>query len=257
MYWMQINHELGLTRESAKARMLSQSEHTHIMPPISRYLDAAILKPEFTEAEIVEAVEACIALNAFSVCVRPCDIELAQAKCEGTETAVCVVLGFPHGVQLPVSKADEARRYIELGVDEIDMVANYGWIKSGKWAEVEADIAGVAELTRAAGIPLKVIFETAHLDSKQIAQMVEVCIRAGADFVKTSTGFNGEGAKVPDVQTMLDIAAGRIKVKASGGIRDLADAQRFVDMGVQRLGVGSTSCKAICEGSSAQSGSGY
>ena len=87
--------------------------------------------------------------------------------------------------------------------------------------------------------------------------MVEVCIRAGADFVKTSTGFNGEGAKVEDVQTMLDTAAGRIKVKPSGGIRDQADAQRFVDMGVHRLGVGWTSCQTICEGSAAQSNSGY
>jgi deoxyribose-phosphate aldolase len=227
------------------------------MIDINRYLDAAILKAEFTESDVLEALKACIELKAFSVCVRPCDIGLAQEHCKGTDTAVCVVLGFPHGVQLPASKADEARRYIELGVDEIDMVANYGWIKSGKWAEVEADIAGVATQTRAAGIPMKVIFETAQLKTEEIQQMVEVCIRAGADFVKTSTGFNGDGAKVEDVQTMLDTAAGRIKVKPSGGIRDRADAQRFVDMGVHRLGVGWTSCQSICEGSAAESGSGY
>lgn len=227
------------------------------MTNICRYLDAAILKAELTQSEVLEAIKACIELNTYSVCVRPCDIELAQRHCRGTDTAVCVVLGFPHGVQLSVSKADEARRYIELGVDEIDMVANYGWIRSGKWAEVEADIAGVAKQTHAAGIPMKVIFETAHLDSAQIKQMVEVCVRAGADFVKTSTGFNGDGAKVEDVQTMLDAAAGRIQVKPSGGIRDRADAQRFVEMGAHRLGVGWTSCKAICEDSAAQSSSGY
>lgn len=227
------------------------------MPEISRYLDAAILKAEFTESDVLKALKACVALNCFSVCVRPCDIPLAQQYCQGTDTAICVVLGFPHGVQLPASKADEACRYIELGVDEIDMVANYGWIKSGKWDAIEADVLGVTKQTRAAGIPLKVIFETAHLNSEEIKQMVEVCIRAGADFVKTSTGFNGEGAKVEDVQIMLDSAAGRIKVKPSGGIRDRADAQRFVDMGVHRLGVGWTSCQAICEGCAAQSGSGY
>jgi deoxyribose-phosphate aldolase len=227
------------------------------MTDINRYLDAAILKAEFTENEVIEAIQACIALNTFSVCVRPCDIELAQQYCKGTETAVCVVLGFPHGVQLSSSKIDEARRYIKLGVDEIDMVANYGWIKSGKWAEVEADVAGVAEQTRAAGIPLKVIFETAHLEPKEISLMVEACIRAGADFVKTSTGFNGDGAQIADVQNMLDTAAGRIQVKPSGGIRDRADAQRFVDMGAHRLGVGWTSCRAICEDSKAQSNSGY
>jgi deoxyribose-phosphate aldolase len=227
------------------------------MPQINRYLDAAILKAELTESEVVEAIKVCITLKTFSVCVRPCDIELAQQHCKDTETAVCVVLGFPHGDQLSISKADEARRYIELGVDEIDMVANYGWIKSGNWAAVAADVAGVAKLTRAAGITLKVIFETAHLNAEQIKQMVEVCITAGADFVKTSTGFNGAGAQVDDVKIMVDTAAGCIKVKPSGGIRDRAGAQRFVDMGVHRLGVGWTSCKAICEDSAAQSGGGY
>lgn len=227
------------------------------MPSLNRYLDAAILKPEFTQEETVEAIKECLALNTFSVCVRPCDIALAQSLCKGTETAVCVVLGFPHGVQLPESKAEEAARYIAMGVDEIDMVANYGLIKSGEWDRVKADIAGVAQQTKAAGIVMKVIFETAHLDAEAIAKTVEICIEAGADFVKTSTGFNGEGAKVEDVQVMLDTAAGRIKVKPSGGIRDAAGAQHFVDMGAHRLGVGWNSCAAICSGDSAASGSGY
>lgn len=227
------------------------------MLPINRYLDAAILKPEFTDSEVIEALQACIELDTYSVCVRPCDIELAQKYCKGSTTAVCVVLGFSHGSQLPQSKADEAKCYIDLGVDEIDMVANYGWIKSGKWDAVETDVAGVAQQTRAAGIPMKVIFETAHLDAEQIAQMTEVCILAGADFVKTSTGFNGEGAKAEDVKVMLETAAGRIKVKPSGGIRDRNDAITFIKMGAHRLGVGWTSCKTICEGSEAASNSGY
>ncbi|MDQ8193879.1 deoxyribose-phosphate aldolase [Coraliomargarita sp. SDUM461004] len=227
------------------------------MPDINRYLDAAILKPEFTESDLIEAIKACIQLKTYSVCVRPCDITIAQQLCQETETAVCVVLGFPHGVQLPASKADEARRYIERGVDEIDMVANYGWIRSEKWKDVEADIVTVAQLTRSAGVPLKVIFETAHLSSEAIKRMVEVCVRAGADFVKTSTGFNGEGAKVEDVQIMLESAAGRIKVKPSGGIRDQSDALNFIKMGAHRLGVGWTSCQTICEGTKAQSKSGY
>lgn len=227
------------------------------MPSLNRYLDAAILKPEFTQEETIHAIKECLALNTFSVCVRPCDIVLAQSLCKGTETAVCVVLGFPHGVQLPESKADEAARYIAMGVDEIDMVANYGLIKSGEWDRVKADIAGVAQQTKAAGIVMKVIFETAHLDATAIAKTVEICIEAGADFVKTSTGFNGEGAKVDDVQVMLDTAAGRIKVKPSGGIRDAAGAQHFIDMGAHRLGVGWNSCAAICSGESAASGSGY
>lgn len=219
------------------------------MEPINRYLDAAILKPEFTETEVVEALECCVRLETYSVCVRPCDIELAQTYCRGTRTGICVVLGFPHGVQLPASKIDEAKRYLALKVDEIDMVANYGWTRSGKWAEVEVDVAGVAELTRAAGIPLKVIFETAHLEFESIKQMTEVCVRAGADFVKTSTGFNGEGAQIGDVQCMLDTAADRIRIKPSGGIRNREEAEHFIKMGAHRLGVGWSACPAICKGS--------
>lgn len=217
------------------------------MEPINRYLDAAILKPEFTQADVIGALEHCIRLETFSVCVRPCDIELAQNYCKGTKTAVCVVLGFPHGVQLPASKVDEAERYLAMKVDEIDMVANYGWIRSGNWAAVEADVAGVAKLTRAAGVPLKVIFETAHLSLQAVDTMTEVCVRAGADFVKTSTGFNGSGASIEAVRCMLKTGAGRIRVKPSGGIRNRSEAEQFVKMGAHRLGVGWTSCEAICK----------
>lgn len=226
------------------------------MNHLNTYLDAAVLKPEMTQGEATEAIKACIELKAFSVCVRPCDIRLAQSLCKGTETKVCVVLGFPHGDQLSGSKADEARRYIEMGVDEIDMVANYGWVKSGNWEAVKTDIAGVTKQTRAAGIPLKVIFETAHLDADEICKTTEVAIGAGADFVKTSTGFNGEGAKAEDVKLMIETAAGRAGVKPSGGIRDAASAQAFIDMGAARLGVGWNSCAAICQGGDL-SGGGY
>jgi len=223
---------------------------------LNRYLDAAILKPEMTRDEVVKAIEACIALKTFSVCVRPCDIPLAQSLCRDSETKVCVVLGFPHGDQLAASKADEARRYIEAGVDEIDMVANYGLARSGDWEAVLADIKAVAGPTRSAGTLLKVIFETAQLDAAQIVKLTEIAIDAGADFVKTSTGFNGEGANEADVRLMLDTAGGRAKVKPSGGIRDAATAQRFIEMGAARLGVGWTACAAICRGAEA-SGSGY
>lgn len=227
------------------------------MTAINRYLDAAILKPEFTQEETIEAIQACIAIDAFSVCVRPCDIELAQKYCQGTNTAVCVVLGFPHGVQLPATKVAEAAEYIRLGVDEIDMVANYGWVKSGKWDAVKADIAGVTAQTKAAGIVSKVIFETAHLNAEQIKTLTEICIEAGADFVKTSTGFNGDGAQEADVKIMLETAAGRIKVKPSGGIRDTERAQMFIDMGVHRLGIGWNACPAICSGAKPDLSNGY
>ncbi len=227
------------------------------MNHVNRYLDAAVLKPEMSQDEATTAMRACIALETFSICVRPCDIALAQSLCRGTRTKVCVVLGFPHGDQLSASKADEAARYIEMGVDEIDMVANYGWVRSGNWDAVRSDIAGVAAQTRAAGTLLKVIFETAQLDPAAICRLTEICLEAGADYVKTSTGFNGEGARAADVQLMLKTASGRIKVKPSGGIRDAASAQHFIDMGAERLGVGWSACAAICAGAAAKPGSGY
>lgn len=225
--------------------------------PISRTFDAAVLDPAMTREEAAAAIKTCVEIKAYSACVRPCDIELAQEICRGSETKVCVVLAFPHGLQLSASKADEAKRYVAMGVDEIDMVANYGWVKSGLWDEVKADIAAVAAIARPAGIPLKVIFETAQLDDAAIKQLVEICIEAGADFVKTSTGFNGEGAKEEDVKRMLETAAGRINVKASGGIRDLERAQMFIDLGARRLGLNWSSAKAICAGQNDTSGGIY
>jgi len=227
------------------------------MTSLNSYLDAAVLKPEMTQDEAAEAIRACIALKTFSVCVRPCDIPLAKALCRGSQTKVCVVLGFPHGDQLTESKADEARRYIGLGVDEIDMVANYGWVRSGQWEQVQSDIEAVTRQTKAAGILLKVIFETAQLNANQIEKLSEAAIRAGADYIKTSTGFNGEGAREEVVQLMLDTADGRALVKPSGGIRDAATAERFLQMGAKRLGVGWNSCEVLCTGEGRLSGGGY
>lgn len=224
---------------------------------ICRTFDAAVLDPSMTREEAAAAIKTCVEIKAYSTCVRPCDIELAQDICRGSETKVCVVLAFPHGLQLSASKGDEAKRYVEMGVDEIDMVANYGWVRSGLWDEVKADIAAVSAITHSAGVPLKVIFETAQLNAEEIKKLVEICIEAGADFVKTSTGFNGEGAKEEDVKRMLDTAAGRIKVKASGGIRDRARAQMFIELGAHRLGLNWSSAQAICDGQNNTSGGIY
>lgn len=228
------------------------------MIALHRTLDAAVLKPELSANEVKTAILSCLELETFSVCVRPCDLPLAQKLCADTATAVCVVLGFPHGNQLTASKVDEAGHYLKAGVDEIDMVANYGWIRSAQWDAFRDDITAVANLTRADGTPLKVIIETAQLSAMEIREATEQTIAAGADFVKTSTGFNGEGARSEDVRLMLETAAGRIKVKASGGIRDATTAQHFLAMGVHRLGVGWNSCAAICKGGPAsESGGDY
>lgn len=227
------------------------------MSPLNRYLDAAILKPEMCTAEVIEALQLCRKYATRTACVRPCDIELSKEILADSEVGVCVVLAFPHGCQLSESKADEARRYIDLGVDEIDMVANFGLVRSGAWEAVAADIRAVTQLTRAAGIPLKVIFESVHLQPEEITRLVEICVEEQADFVKTSTGFNGSGASIEAVRLMVDAAAGRIQVKPSGGIRDAATATQFIEMGATRLGVGYTSVPAICGEAAAPASGSY
>lgn len=223
---------------------------------VNRYLDHAVLKPEMTRAEAKEHIQLGIDYKVKTVCVRPCDIGLAAEMCRGTETAVSCVLSFPHGTNPTEVKAFEAKNYIAAGASELDMVANYGWIRSGLWDLVEADVKAVVDVAHRADAAVKVIFETSQLTLEEIKMTTRVCVKAGADFVKTSTGFYGEGATEEGVRAMLDTAEGKIKVKPSGGIRDKARAQLFIDMGVHRLGNGSTSTKAICEGLE-NSGNGY
>ena len=223
--------------------------------PINRYLDHAVLVPQMTSEEAVASIQSGIDYQVKTVCVRPCDIELAVKMCQNTQTGVSCVLGFPHGTHCSESKAAEALLYCKMGVAEIDMVANYGWIRSGLWDAVRTDIKVVVEVAHAHKVLVKVIFETSQLTLEQIGKATEICIEAGADFVKTSTGFNGEGASVEAVECMLKTAGGRIKVKPSGGIRDAERAMMFVNMGAERLGVNGTSTPAICGGQSNTGGS--
>jgi deoxyribose-phosphate aldolase len=212
----------------------------------NRYLDHAVLKPEMTREEAAKAIQLGIDYRVKTVCVKPCDIDMAVDMCKGTETEVSCVLAFPHGSTLSEVKAIEAEYYIKKGVHEIDMVVNYGYIRSGLWEQVYEDIKAVSDVTIPKKVPLKVILETSQLTDNEIAKATECAIRAGADFVKTSTGFYGSGATFEAVKTMLDASGGRIKVKASGGIRNAEQAKAFLDMGVQRLGNGFSSTPVIC-----------
>ncbi|MDD3347445.1 deoxyribose-phosphate aldolase [Oscillibacter sp.] len=221
---------------------------------ISRYFDHAVLKPNMTEQEVRDAIQLGIDYDVYSVCVRPCDIDLAVSMCKGTNTRVSCVLDFPHGDSTAEGKAALAEQYAAKGVAEIDMVMNFGYARSGKWDEVEAGIAGVVRAAKAHGVGVKVIFESCCLTVEEIKKATELCIHAGADFVKTSTGFAASGASVEAVAAMLEAAQGRIKVKPSGGIRDYETAKKYVDMGVHRLGVGFGSTPGICKGEAAALG---
>ena len=219
---------------------------------INRYLDAAVLYPEMARKDARQAINTIIEYQSRTACVRPCDIDIAVEQCRGTQTDVCVVLGFPHGCGLSEVKALEAKAYVEKGVHEIDMVVNYGFIRSHEWDWVENDIRAVSDVTAPAGVILKVILETSELSLEQIARATEIAINAQADFVKTSTGFASGSATREVVKTMMAAANGRIKIKPSGGIRDYARAKMFVDLGADRLGIGYTSLAAVCDGEPAE-----
>ena len=213
---------------------------------INRYLDQAVLKPGLTISEVKAAIQMGIDFEVATVCVRPCDIELAMGMCKGTKTQVSCVLDFPHGTGGAAAKEAQAALYAAQGVADIDMVMNHSYARSGEWGVVEDEIRRVVKQAHAKGVNVKVIFESGLLTTDEIKNAVEVSIAAGADYVKTSTGFVGTGATVEAVQAMLDTAKGRIKVKPSQGIRDYETAKMYVDMGVARLGVGPTSTPVIC-----------
>ena len=213
---------------------------------INRYLDAAVLKPEMSQKEVEEAIVSTLPYAPATLCVRPCDIALTAPYCQGTQTGVCTVLGFPHGCQLTASKVDETKRYLSLGVQEIDMVANFGYVRSQMWSQLHDEIAQIAEVCHKEKVPLKVIFETCYLNNVEITKLTEICIAAKADFIKTSTGFGTSGATDEGVKTMLEAASGRIKIKPSGGIRDTERARHLISLGVHRLGVNYAAVPAIC-----------
>ena len=205
--------------------------------------------PNSPRAEAKAAITESIKWKTKTVCVRPCDIALAKSMTRGTDTGVSCVLAFPHGSTTTSVKAFEAAEYATLGADEIDMVANFGRIRSGDWDYVERDIRAVAEVCAAKGVALKVIFETCYLTTAEITRTTEICAKVGVAFVKTSTGFASGGATVEAVRIMLDTAKGRVKVKPSGGIRDAKTAEDYIKMGAERLGTNYTASEALVTGS--------
>jgi deoxyribose-phosphate aldolase len=205
--------------------------------PLASYFDVAILNPDLTDQDVKAALQLCIPYQPCTFCVRPSDIPLVKPICQEHRIGLCVVLGFPHGCQLTSSKADEAQRYLASGVDEIDMMCNIGWVRSGKWDLVYNDIVAVSTFTRPEGVPLKVIFETCFLTEDEICKLVDVSVDAGADFVKTSTGFNGDGDHEAQVKLLIKTARKRIQVKPSGDILTREHAQQLIKLGATRLDV--------------------
>ena len=213
---------------------------------VAATIDHAILKPFATQKEIIEGCNLGKECQVASVCVRPTDVPLAYQILAGSGVKVSVVIGFPHGAHRPETKALEARLAIADGAEELDMVMNIGQFLSENYELVEKDIAGVVAEARPHKVQVKVILETCYLNPEQIAKACRIAEAAGANFVKTSTGF-ADGPATPEaIAVMLHTVGKRLGVKASGGIRTYEKAAAYLDQGCQRIGVAST--KAVLDG---------
>ena len=202
---------------------------------LGHYIDQSVLKPEFTDEDIRN-------YNCATVCINPSSLPIARELCAGTNTGICVVCDFPFGKSTTESKVAQAEIICRDGdIEDLDIVANYGWIRSGRWDDVREDIKAVADVCHKYGSNLKVIFEVDSLTIEEVKRATEVAIEAGADFVKTTgffTGGKNEGATYEVIEAMMEAADGRCKIKGAGGIRDREKFLRLIDMGIDRMGIG-------------------
>lgn len=203
---------------------------------LAAVLDHTLLKPDVTRDAIVALCHQAGEHRFACAMVNPAWVPLASSVLEGSGVPVGTVIGFPLGANLSISKRDEAREMVKLGARDLDMVLNIGMLKSGMNAQVEADIHCVVEVARDAGARVKVILETCLLSLEEKLRASELAIAAGTDFLKTSTGFSAIGATPDDVALLRGVAGSRCGVKASGGIRTLADARMMLEAGASRIG---------------------
>lgn len=232
-----------MTRSNKKAADMTVKE-------LAAYIDYSVLKPEFTEADIRRYIQEGVDFGCATVCINPSSLPIAAELTEGTSTGICVVCDFPFGTSTTASKVLQAQEYCrDRKVQDLDIVANYGWIRSGKWDDVTKDIAAVVEACHKFGTLVKVIFETDALTVDEVKKSCACAIEAQADFVKTSTGFltghEVHGATPEIIKVMLDVCGDKIKVKGSGCIRTREHFLTLIDMGIDRMGIGYRSVPVV------------
>ncbi|MGM0924282.1 MAG: deoxyribose-phosphate aldolase [Bacillota bacterium] len=204
----------------------------------AKLIDHTLLKAEATKEQLVKLCEEAREYGFASVCVNPVWVKTAAEELKGSDVKVCTVIGFPLGASTAAVKAAETADVIQNGAEEVDMVLAIGLLKSGEVEAVEADIRAVVEAADSKAI-VKVIIETSLLTEEEKVRACELSLRAGADFVKTSTGFSTGGATVEDVALMRKVVGDKAGVKASGGIRDLNDLRAMAEAGANRIGASS------------------
>ncbi|MCQ2412205.1 MAG: deoxyribose-phosphate aldolase [Sphaerochaetaceae bacterium] len=217
---------------------------------LASYIDYSVLKPEFTEEQIIELTKDGVRLGCATICINPGYMELCDPYVKGSDTMLCPVCDFPFGTSSTASKVAQIEMVAKYdSVKEVDIVANFGMIRGGQWDKVRDDIKSCAEAAHRFGRELKVIFETDALNEDQVRKMVHVAIEANADFVKTSTGFltgfESHGATPEIIKAMMEEAGDKIKIKGSGCIRTREHFLTLIDMGIDRMGIGYRSVSVV------------
>jgi len=218
------------------SRLTSTLGNTDVSPDVAKLIDHTLLKPDATQDQIAQLCYEARKFGFAAVCVNPTNVKLCSQLLQGSPVHVCAVVGFPLGATPPEVKAFEAQQAVENGASEIDMVLNIGALKSKDYTLVERDIGTVARTCHAGGAILKVIIEAALLTDEEKVIACQLAKAAGADYVKTSTGFGPGGATAHDVALMRRAVGPEIGVKAAGGIRTYEDAQAMVAAGATRIG---------------------
>jgi deoxyribose-phosphate aldolase len=207
---------------------------------LAKVIDHSLLRPELTEAEVLAGCELAARYHTATVCVKPCHVRLAAAALQGSDVLVSTVVGFPHGSNLTAIKVAEAQHAMADGAVELDMVLNIGALRSGQVDIVREDIHAVCAAAHARGAKVKVILENAYLTDEQKVLACRLSEEAGADWVKTSTGFAPSGATLEDLRLMRRSVSEKVQVKAAGGVRSLAALLEVIDTGATRCGATAT-----------------
>lgn len=206
---------------------------------LAKTIDHSLLKPEMTAAEVITGCRLAAHYHVASVCVKPCHVELAAGELAGSDVAIGTVVGFPHGSSTTAVKVFEARQALADGATELDMVLNIGELRSGNYTAVLEDICAVVDAARGQAL-VKVILENAYLTDEQKVKACQLCEQAGADFVKTSTGYAPSGATLEDLRLMRRSVGPQVQVKAAGGVRSLDALLEVIDAGATRVGATAT-----------------
>jgi deoxyribose-phosphate aldolase len=216
------------------------SSKTITYEQLAKVIDHSLLRPELTEADVLAGCELAAHYHVATVCIKPCHVLLAKSALQESDVIVSTVIGFPHGSNLTAIKVAEAQLAMEQGALELDMVLNIGQLRSGKYDDVREDIQAVCDTAHARGVKVKVIFENSYLTDDEKVIACQLSETAGADWVKTSTGFSSGGATLDDLRLMRANVSERVQVKAAGGVRTLPALLEVIDAGVTRCGATAT-----------------